>query len=795
MAMIKNYFKIAFRNLWKHKAFSLINVLGLSVGMSACYLIALYVSFESSYDTFHSKAGRIFRMVTDIKTPSETLKVDVSTWSTAPALKKDFPEVEGFTRINAANLNIRKGSILFKDEKTFFADSSLFRVFDFKLVKGNPVTALKEQLSIVLTEKAARKYFGESDPIGQILILSRDNLLVTVTGVMKDIPANSHIKGDMFISMSTFTQKLNNNLDADWSDFGAVSYLLLKEGTSPKALEAKFAPFLESHAGKMFREAKVQYILSLEPLLEIYLRSTRGDHEKGNATNNYIFSAIAVFIILIACINFINLSTARSAERAKEVGIRKSFGAGRNLLTAQFICESILVSLIAFFFSVLFSAALIPEFNNLAGKTISRGLFENVPFLATLFVAAIALGIIAGIYPAFVLSSFEPVKVLKGRFSTSFRGILLRKGLVTVQFSISIILIIATLVVYTQMSFMRTKDLGFNKDQILIIRSEINESGVAFRQSISELSGIESVSSSSSIPGDAFDGAYSEIENKTGAFQVAHLGLYLVDFEYIPQYKLRLAAGRSFSKSYSTDSTSAMLINEAAAKLLGYKQPSEAVGKKFKQWGREGKIIGVLKDFHFVSLHESIKPLTIRIDPKETPFLSIKVNRNNIQSTLASIEKRWKSYLPDRPLNYYFLDEFFDRQYRREVRFEKLFFNFALLAIFISCLGLFGLASYSTIQRGREIGVRKVLGASTVNIVSLLSKDFLKLILLSFVVASPIAWFSMNQWLQKFAYQTDIKWWIFPVAATLSLVIAFGTISFQSIKAALKNPVKSLQTD
>ncbi|SEI44778.1 putative ABC transport system permease protein [Dyadobacter koreensis] len=793
--MIQNYFRIAFRSLWKHKIFSLINILGLSVGMCACFLIALYVHFELSYDTFHSKADRIFRLVTDIKTPSETLKVDVSTWSTAPALKNDFPEVESFTRINSANLNIRKGNILFKDEKAFFADSSLFNVFDFELVKGSSRTALKEQLSVVLTEKTAAKYFGHNDPIGQVLTLSRDDLNVTVTGVMKDIPANSHIKGDVFISMATFTQKLNKNLDTDWSDFGAVSYLLLKPGISAKSFEEKLPPFLETYAGTMFREAKVKYILSLEPLLDIYLHSTRGDHEKGNTTNNYIFSAIAVFIMLIACINFINLSTARSAERAKEVGIRKSFGAGKNVLARQFICESILVSLIAFLFAVLLSTALIPTFNNLAGKTISNGILTNIPFLAALFFAAIATGTLAGIYPAFVLSSFEPVAVLKGRFTTAFKGILLRKGLVIVQFSISIVLIIATLVVYTQLTFLRSRDLGFNKEQQLIIRSESNQKGAAFRQSISGLAGVKSVASSSSIPGVGYDGAYSEIENKSGALQVAHLGLYMIDFEYIPQYKLKIVAGRSFSKELATDSTKAMIINEAASKLFGYRNPSEAVGKKFKQWGREGVIIGVAKDFHFVSLHETIKPLSIRIEPSETPFLSVKLSAGNIQNTVASIEKQWKSHQPDLPFNYYFLDEFFDRQYRREDRFEKLFFNFAILAIFISCLGLLGLASYSTMQRTREIGVRKVLGASTTNIVGLLSRDFLKLVLLSFLLASPVAWYGMNSWLQNFAYQTDIKWWIFPVAASLSLFIAFATISFQSIKAALRNPVKSLKTD
>ncbi|WP_159471519.1 ABC transporter permease [Dyadobacter sp. 3J3] len=793
--MLKNHLKIALRNLWKHKAFSLINILGLTVGMSACLLIGLYVHFELSYDNFHSKAHRIYRLVTDVKTPSETLELDVTTWAFAPGMKNDFPEVEAFTRINTARFNIRKDNIMLKEEKALYADSSLFKVFDFQLLNGNPSQALKEPLSIVLTEKTARKYFGNADPIGQILFLSADTLAATVTGVMKDIPENSQIKADMFISMSTFTQKINKRLDENWGDFGVTSYLLLKTGSSAQSLQMKLPAFLENHAGEMFRKSHVLYILSLEPLKQVYLHSSRGGAEKGSAANIYIFSAVAIFILLIACINFINLSTARSAERAKEVGIRKSFGAGKMLLARQFLIESLSVSILAFLLSLPFSSALIPWFNGLAGKAISKGLLENPLFVSGLFITSVVIGLLAGIYPAVVLSSFEPVTVLKGRFTSGLKGVVLRKSLVTIQFSISIILIIATLVVYTQMTFMRERDLGFSKEQMLIINSEGDVNRHVFQQTLDGLTGIQSTATSSSIPGGAFDGAYSEIENKNGDFQVAHLGLYLVDFNYMPQYKLKMAAGRMFSKDFRTDSTEAMIVNEAAVKLLGYSSPLDAVGKKFKQWGHEGKIIGVMKDFHFVSLHETIKPLTMRIDPAGSNLISVKIGGNNIKETLDIIESKWKLLVPNRPFNYYFADEFFDRQYRSEEGFEKLFFNFAMLAIFISCLGLLGLASHSTIQRTREIGVRKVLGASTGNIVGLLSKDFLVLVVLAFIIASPLAFFCMDKWLQNFAYKTNIQWWIFAVAAILSVAIAFGTISYLSIRAALTNPVKSLKAE
>ncbi|WP_138477501.1 ABC transporter permease [Dyadobacter bucti] len=793
--MLRSYLKIALRNLWKHKVFSFINIMGLTVGMSACFLIFLYVNFELKYDAFHSKADRIYRLVTDIKTPSETIYAPITSWAFAPAIKNDLPEVEEFARVSGGSFLVRKGNIKFQEEKTVFADSSLFRVFDFKLIKGNPKTALKDQLSIVFTEKAAKKYFGDTDPVGQTLLLSGEGLPATVTGVMKDIPDNSQIKGDMFVSMSTLTQRFNKGLDDQWSNFGASTYLLLKPGTTGKAMEKKFPAFLQNRAGKLMKENQMFYTLLMEPLRDVYLHSTREGQEKGSMNNVYIFSVVAVFILLIACINFVNLTTARSAERAKEVGVRKVVGAPRALLARQFIIESVLLCLIAFIFSTVLSALLIPLFNNLAGKTVSTGILSNLPFVLGMFLAAIMIGMLAGIYPALVLSSFEPVVVLKGRFATSVKGILLRKGLVAAQFAISIALIIATIVVYTQMNFMRNRDLGFSKDQMLIINTEGDPKKLAFKQSLEGLTGVLSTAASSSVPGSGNPGAYSEIENKSGDLQIANLDLYFVDFDYIPQFKLKMVAGRAFSREFGTDTTQAMVMNESAVKLFGYSSPQEAIGRRFRQWGREGKIVGVVKDFHFRSLQENIKPLTMRIEPGGCDLVSVKVAGGNLQSSIAAIESKWKSIMPERPFSYYFMDEFFDRQYRSEERFEKLFFNFAILAIFISCLGLLGLASYSTMQRTKEIGVRKVMGASLGSIVALLSRDFLILVVISFFIAAPIAYYFMSQWLEHFAYRTNIQWWIFLVAAVIAVAIAFLTVSFQSIKAALMNPVKSLRSE
>jgi len=793
--MLRNYLKIAFRNLWKHKVFSFINIMGLTVGMSACFLIFLYVNFELTYDRFHSKADRIYRLVTDIKTPSETINTGATSWAFAPNIKNDFPEVEAFTRVSGGSFLVRKGDIKFQEEKTVFADSTFFQVFDFELVKGNPATALKDQLSIVFTEKAAKKYFGDSDPIGQTLLLSGDGLPATVTGVMKDIPENSQVKGDMFVSMSTMTQRFNKGLDEQWGNFGATTYFLLKPGTTGKALEGKLPGFLKNRAGKLMDDLNMHYTLFLEPLADVHLLSTRGSDDAGSMNNVYVFSAVAIFILIIACINFVNLTTARSVERAKEVGIRKVVGAPRSLLARQFISESILLCLIAFVFAVVLSAALLPLFNNLSGKVISSGILSNLPFVGDLFVAAIIIGILAGSYPAMVLSSFEPVVVLKGRFTTSVKGILLRKGLVTFQFGISIALIIATIVVFTQMNYMRNRDLGFSKDQMLIVNSQGDPKREAFKESLKGLAGVKSTATSSSVPGGENPGAYSEIENKSGDLQIANLDLYFVDFDYISQFNLKMAAGRPFSREFGTDTTQAMVINEAAAKLFGYSSPEQAIGRRFKQWGREGKIVGVIKDFHFRSLQEVIKPLTMRIEPGGSELVSVKIDGGDTMATVTAIESKWKTMMPDRPFSYYFMDEFFDRQYRSEERFEKLFFNFAILAIFISCLGLLGLASYSTAQRTKEIGVRKVMGASIGSIVGLLSKDFLKLVLIAFLIASPIAYYGMYQWLQGFAYRTDIHWWIFLAAASLSVIIAFGTVSFQSIRAALMNPVKSLRSE
>lgn len=793
--MLKNYFKIAFRNLWRHRVFSFINIMGLTVGMTACFLIFLYVRFELSYDSFHSKADRIYRVVSDIKTPTEVIKAGGPAWAVGAHISQDFPQIEAAVRITGDELLIRKGNIKFQETNSLYADSAFFRMFDFKLLKGNPKTALNEPLSIVFSEAAAKKYFGNADPIGQTVLLTGDGLTAKVTGVMKDIPENSQIKADMLVSMSTLTRKFNPGLDDQWGNYGNATYILVKPGTHVASLQAQFPAFLERRNGTEMKKLNMYPSLILEPLKDVYLRSTRDGSKIGNINNVYIFSLVAAFILLIACFNFINLTTARSAERAREVGIRKVVGAAKGQLISQFIGESVLLCVIAFMLTLGAAALLLPGFNYLAGKTISTSIFENMHFILILFLASIGIGLLAGVYPALVLSSFKPVTVLKGRFATGTKGILLRKGLVVAQFTISIALIIATIIVYNQMNYMRRQDLGFKKDQMMVINTNFDPAKETFRNAVASLPNVKSVAMSSSVPGSGNPGAYSEIENKKGDLQIANLDLYFVDFDYIPQYKIKMVAGRAFSRDFQTDTTQSMILNEAAVKMFGYSSPQQAVGRRFKQWGREGKIIGVMKDFHFRSLQEAIKPLSMRIEPRGCNLVSINVSTQNLPKTIATIENKWNSLIPARPFSYFFLDEFFDKQYRTEERFGKLFLNFAILAIIISCLGLLGLASYSTMQRTREIGIRKVLGATVPNIVNLLSKDFLKLVAIAIIIASPIAWFAMHSWLQDFAYRIQIGWWIFLIAAVVAALIALITVSFQAIKAAIANPVKSLRVE
>ena len=764
--------------------------------MTAFFLIFHYVRFELSYDAFNTNATNIYRVVSDIKTPTETINAGGPSWAVGAHIKGEFPEVVAAVRIDNNSLLIRRGDTKFEEGNCLFADSAFFSVFSFPLVKGDPRTCLAEPFSIVLSETAAKKYFGNEDPIGKSLLVNAEGVNNTVTGVMKDIPENSTIKADVLVSMTTLTRKFNQGLDDQWGNYGNRTFVMLKPGTNYKAFESRLPAFLNKLNGDEMKKWQMFPTLYLEPIRDVYLRSTRDGSKAGNIKNVYTFSIIGVFILLIACFNFVNLTTARSAERAKEVGVRKVVGAARSQLARQFIGESIILCVIAYILSIVFSALLFNLFNQLSGKIIGHNIFDHPLYLLLLFGIAVGIGILAGIYPALVLSSFQPITVLKGRFSTGTKGILLRKGLVVAQFTISISLIIGTIIVYSQMQYMRSQDLGFVKDQKLIIDTHNEKAREALKNAIKGMPGVESVSLSGSVPGGGNPGAYSQIENIKGDMQIANLDLYFVDFDYIPQYKMKLLAGRAFSRDFMTDTTQSMIVNEAAMKMFGYSDPRQIIGKKFDQWGRKGIIIGVIKDFHFHSLQEVIKPLSIRIEPEGCSLITAQLTAGrNIPATVSAIETKWKSFMPNRPFSYFFLDESFDKQYRSEDRFGRLFLNFAVLAIFISCLGLLGLASYSTMQRTKEIGIRKVLGASVGTIVNLLSKEFLILVLISFLIAGPLAGYLMYKWLEGFAYRMGMEWWVFVVAGILALFIALFTVSFQAIKAALMSPVRSLRTE
>jgi putative ABC transport system permease protein len=642
--MIKNYIKIAFRNLWRHKSFSFINIIGLAVGMTACFLIFMYVRFELSYDKFNQNFSQIYRLNTDIKSPNEVLHWSSASAPMGPALQTDFPEVKADARVFGASFLIESNNQKFQENNISFTDPSIFKLFTFPFIHGNPETALKNPFSIVITETIAKKYFGNTDAMGKTLRLNAKQP-VTVTGVIKDVPLNSHFSFDMLISATTMEKMKLIDMN-EWGNFSNFTYLLIPDANAAANLQAKLPNFLIKHISEDKRRKGYNYVLFVEPLKEVYMDTFRGAPVNGSMSNVYTFLIIAIFILLIACINFINLTTARATERAKEVGIRKVVGAGKNQLTTQFLGESIIICLISFLFSVLLSMLLLPLFNQLAGKIISHNIIEH-GYIFILFAISLAIGFIAGIYPALVLTNFSITSVLKGKFSTSVKGIFLRKGLVIVQFTISIVLIVGTIIVYNQLNYMRNQSLGFQKDQMMIVDfngdSVVQSMSETLKNELKQVNGVVSVSGSGTTPGNGNSVAYSEVESRSGSLMSMNMNLYDVDFDFMPQYGMKMVAGRNFSKEFATDTTQSFVVNETAAKNLGYASPKDAIGKKFNQWGRKGQIIGVVQDFHFESLQQNVKPLNLRINPRNINVFTLKIKGGDIPNTIAAVESKDRS--------------------------------------------------------------------------------------------------------------------------------------------------------
>lgn len=775
--------------------------------MTCCVLILMFVQDELSYDNYHEKGDRIYRVVHG--GTQEGVAPDLSTfwvWGNAPigpALQLDFPEIEKVVQFSGkADILFTVGDQTQQEDGVFFMDSTVFDVFSWELLEGDPKTALVAPFSVVLTESIAKKYFGDEVALGKTMkgseVAGRSNPGdYTVTGIMQDLPSNSHFKFNTLLSLSTFKQSRPEVFDA-WGYVDTYTYFLAGEQFDKAAFEAKIPEFIKRRAGE---NNGPNYTVVIEPLKDVYLKTEaqRQPGDTGSLQNIYVFSIVGLFILVIAMINFMNLSTARSMERAKEVGIRKSIGADRQSLIFQFLGESFIIVVLAALVGVILSSIALPMMNELTGKVLSVNRLINWQTIPILFAIIIFIGLLAGSYPALVLSSFRPVLILKGINKSDSRGVNLRKGLVVFQFSLSIALIAGTIIVYSQMSHLLDKDMGFDKEHMLVIDynydEQVNFVSSSLESELEKKTNILSVAFSRSVPGSHFPNAGTTIEAPDGEMKSDGQPIFQVGLDFIDHYGLELVAGRSYSREYPSDSTAALVVNEAAARQYGYTNPADIVGKKFDQWGRAGQVIGVVKDFNYTSLHRTVEPLTLPFEAYASRYMSLKVKGEDLPKTIAEVENVWKELAPHRPFIYSFLDEDFNKQYESDFRFRQIFTTFSVLAILIACLGLLGLATYTAEQRTKEIGIRKVLGANVGNIVGLLSKDFIKLVLIAIILATPAAWFAMNKWLEGFAYKVSIHWWIFLISGVLAVIVALITISFQSVKAAMMNPVKSLKSE
>ena len=808
--MVKNYLKIAYRNLVKYKFISFINIFGLTVGLACCMLILTYILNELSYDKYQPNADRVYRVTRTFLNPeTKAVSLTLSTISPpfAPLLKNDFGEIEDLTRtISNGNTPMKYKEKMFNEDNVLFADDHFFNFFKATIVKGDPKRALADPYSVMMTEEVAKKYFGDEEPMNKMIRINLGNYFdFKVTGVYKSFPANTHFHPEIMLSFNTLNDTLiygADNLRTNWGNNSFFTYIRLPNNYDPKNLETRFPAFVDKHmpTGVKYKPSQGT-TLGLQKLTDIHLRSHTDyeAEENGDIKRVYIFSAIALFILLIACINYMNLSTSRSTLRAKEIGIRKVAGAERKEIVFQFLSESILVSYVSLIFAMALTWLTLPWLNKISGLQLTTDILLKWQILVPLLLIPFVVGVISGIYPALFMSSFQPIKVLKG-FLKVGGGISFRKALVTLQFAISIILIIATGIVFWQMRYMQNKILGFSKEHIVTIpySTQLNDNYDAFRNELLTNSNIKNVGRSSRIPtGRLLDAMGARMESADTLAPVnADIKFVSADHDFISTYGIKMVAGRGFSRDYSLD-TGAFLINEAAAKVLGFKNYDDAIGKNFGYGNRQGKLIGVFNDFHFESLHQKITPLVLLVPRNANSYgrISIKISGSNIPAALDRIESSWENFLPDTPYQYAFLDENFTRLYEAEQRQKTLLIIFASLAIFIACLGLFGLSAFAIMQRLKEIGIRKVLGADMSTIVALLSKDFLKLVAFAAIPAFVVSWYFMNKWLEDFAYRISMPWWMFLTAGILAAVIALVTISFQAIKAALTNPVKSLRTE
>jgi len=801
--MISNYFKIAWRSLSRSKMYSLINIVGLTVGIACCILIVLYVKDELSYDKYHKNYNEIYRVLHAYREKSDhplpaPAPGEYQVWGNAPvapALQADFPEIRETTRFTSpVTLLLQYKEKRFQENNLVFADSTMFDLFSWKMRYGNPQTALTAPFSIVLTESMARKYFGYSNPVGQVFKVD-DNNTLTVTGVMEDVPSNSHFTFTGLLSMSTF-YRTRPEIFNEWGYVDFYTYFLLNKNADINALLARVPAFVKRHSPEF------NYALTFEPLKDAYLHSVamRQPGATGSLSNVYIFSLVAAFILFIAGINFINLTTARSMERAREIGVRKAVGAQQRSLILQYLVEAVLISMLATVLAFALAFILLPMVRNMSGKPLPYVDLLSWKMMMVLILTPFLVGIPAGIYPALVLSRFKPALVLKGKFHSSDKGIQLRKGLVVFQFSLSIALIACTAIVFSQLDHLRTRDLGFRQDQMLVIDyggdAVVNKNIEAVKATLASNPAVLAITASRAVPGEFFPNAHTVIASRSGEMVAFGPGLYEIDVDFLPAYEMKMAAGRAYSRDFPADLEQSMVINEAAAKQWGYADPKEIIGKNFEQWGRKGTVIGVVKDFNYQSLHKKVEPLALRMAPSEMlSRLSVRIKTAQLRKTISELERTWNALEPQRPFKYSFLDQAFNEQYQKDVRFGEIFAAFGALTIFIACLGLFGLATFSTEKRLKEIGIRKVLGASITSIIGLLSGDFIRLVLIAILIATPLGWWSMHRWLNGFAYRVDIHWWTFGMAGLAAVLIALLTVGFLALRAARMNPVTSLKAE